>query len=101
LKEDLEFFEEHGRWKPPVRPRREERRERRTGFRRRTRSTSRGNSKKRRERHVPSENRPSAKEMDSTYSLLRFSSNSNLKNCYILAQKAELDGYGLIKPRFK
>jgi len=67
LKEDLEFFEEHGRWKPPQRPKREERRDvRRPAFRRRSRSKSRDRKGRSGKRSRPSDDRPTAKEMDST-----------------------------------
>jgi len=69
LKEDLEFFEEFGRWKPPQRQKREERRERRTGFRRRSRSRSRSKDKKNKDakKSKPTEDRPTVKEMDSKF----------------------------------
>ncbi|XP_065341079.1 pinin [Cloeon dipterum] len=66
LKEDLEFFEEHGKWRPVLRPQREERRERRSGGRKRSRSRSRSKDRRHaRKSQIATVDRPTFKEMDS------------------------------------
>ncbi|XP_059477519.1 pinin isoform X2 [Neocloeon triangulifer] len=65
LQEDLEYFEQHGKWKPPVRPKREERREQRRIGRKRSRSRSRDKKSKDHKKSQLAVDRPTAKEMDS------------------------------------